>query len=341
MSKLEDYQRLLADLDRGRQSDSSALKQAVDDLKTANDASRQETARLATALRDSRARGSWGELQLRRVLEHAGMLEHVDFVEQSPVGGVDQAGRPDVIVRLPNGRAIVIDAKAPLDRFLLAAEEPDPDRRRAHLERHGKAVHDHATALAKRRYDDLVEGAVDLVVMFIPGEAFLSAAFEARPTLLDDGLGQRVVVASPTSLMGLLRAVAIGWREQRVTEQAEQIAALGRELHERISVFADHLDTVGSSLGRAVESYTAAIGSLEGRVLVSTRRFEELGAASSRALDQPQLVDTVPRQPLGAGVPRPATTPPASDEQARELPPSEPEVGHFDHDGTRGAVVDA
>lgn len=162
------------------------------------------------------------------------MLEHVDFVEQAVVAGVDQGGRPDVIVRLPNGRAIVIDAKAPLDRFLLATEEDDPDRRQAHLDAHGKAVHDHATTLSRRRYDDVVDGAIDLVVMFIPGEAFLSTAFEARPTLLEDGLGQRIVVASPTSLMGLLRAVALGWREQRVAEQAEQITLLGHELHERV-----------------------------------------------------------------------------------------------------------
>ena len=250
------------------------------------------------------------------------MLEHVDFVEQAVVAGVDQGGRPDVIVRLPNGRAIVIDAKAPLDRFLLAAEEDDPDRRRAHLDAHGKAVHDHATALSKRRYDDVVDGAIDLVVMFIPGEAFLSAAFEARPTLLEEGLGQRIVVASPTSLMGLLRAVALGWREQRVAEQAEQIALLGHELHERIAMFAEHLGKVGGALDRAVSSYNAAVGSFESRVLVSARRFEDLGAASTRVLPEPPPVDIAAREVAHATVTRAVAAPTGSDHAAPELSPS-------------------
>lgn len=300
MAKLEEYQRLLRDLERGRQTDSGALKQAVDDLRVANDASRDATTRLAGALRDNRARGNWGELQLRRVLEHAGMLEHVDFSEQVVVGAGGAAGvggRPDVVVHLPNGRAIVIDAKTPLEHFLRAAEvTDDPEGRRRHLDAHGKAVHDHATALAKRGYDQVVDGAVDLVVMFVPGEAFLSAAFESRPDLLDAGLARRVVIASPTSLMGLLSAVALGWREERVAAQAEQIAELGRELHRRVSTFARHYQAVGAALGKAVGAYNESMGSMERRLLVTARRFEDLGAGSGQELPPPGAIEVMPHQ---------------------------------------------
>jgi DNA recombination protein RmuC len=179
---------------------------------------------------------------------------------------------------------VVIDAKAPLNRFLEASEHDDPAQRRRLLDAHGKAVLGHATALRRRDYSDMVDGAVDLVVMFIPGEAFLAAAYEAEPSLLEDGLAHDVLIASPTSLMGLLRAIAHGWREERMAEQAERIATLGRELHDRIGLVLEHVTRTGAALDRAVEAHNATIGSVEKRLLPTARRLEDMHARSSREL---------------------------------------------------------
>jgi DNA recombination protein RmuC len=293
--RLEQYAARIQELEAQRRSESAVLSAAVDGLRRSNEEIRAEAHHLSTALRDNKVRGVWGEMQLRRVLEQAGMSAHADFVEQRHVGGADGTGRPDVIVRLPNGRCVVIDAKAPLDRYLAAGNCDDPVERDACVADHAKAVAGHVNALARRRYEDLVGGAVDFVVMFVPGDAFLSAAFEARPGLLEEAFGQHVILASPSTLLGFLRGVALGWRERQVAEQAETIAALGRELHERVTVFADHMGKVGGSLTRAVGAYNDAVGSLERRVLVSARRFEELGAGSSRELPSVDPVEAAPR----------------------------------------------
>jgi DNA recombination protein RmuC len=293
--RLEQYAARIQELESQRRSESAVLTAAVDGLRRSNEEIRAEAQHLSTALRDNKVRGVWGEMQLRRVLEQAGMTPHADFVEQRHVDGPDGARRPDVIVRLPNGRCVVIDAKAPLDRYLAAGNCDDPTERAACVADHARAVAGHVNALGRRRYEDLVGGAVDFVVMFVPGDAFLSAAFEARPGLLEEAFGQNVILASPSTLLGFLRGVALGWRERQVAEQAETIAALGRELHERVSVFAEHMGRVGSSLDRAVGSYNDAVGSLERRVLVTTRRFEDLGADSSRELPSVPAVDAAPR----------------------------------------------
>ncbi len=295
VQRLEQYAARLQELESQRRSESAVLAAAVDGLRRSNEDIRAETRTLSSALRNNKVRGSWGEMQLRRVLEQAGMMPHVDFVEQAHVSDADGSGRPDVIVRLPNGRCVVIDAKAPLDRYLQAGECEDDAARAALLAEHGKAVAGHVGALAKRRYDDLVGGAVDFVVMFVPGDAFLSAAFEARPDLLEHSFDQRVILASPSTLLAFLRGVAVGWRERRVADQADAIAALGRELHERVGVFSEHMDKVGTSLGRAVGSYNEAVGSLERRVLVSTRKFESLGAGSKREVPAVDPVEDIPR----------------------------------------------
>jgi DNA recombination protein RmuC len=233
-------------------------------------------------------------VQLRRVLEQSGMEAHADFVEQQGVTGEGGSSRPDVVVRLPNGRCVVIDAKAPLDSYLRAADCRDAEERRAHCRQHARAVASHVSALSRRGYEDVVEGSVDFVVMFLPGDAFLAAAHEARPELLEEAARQNVILASPGTLMAFLRGVACGWREQRVAEEAAQIAQLGRELHERIAIFAEHFSAVGASLGRAVGAYNQALGSMERRLLVTARKFDEHGAGSTRTLP---VVDGIEEQP--------------------------------------------
>jgi len=297
LGRLGEHAAHLRELEAQRTRDAAALRSAVEELRRANAELRDEARGLAAALTHNRVRGTWGEVQLRRVLEAAGMEAHADFVEQQGVTGPDRHARPDVVVRLPNERCVVIDAKAPLDGYLRAAECDDPDERATHLASHARAVAAHVTALSRRRYEELVEGAVDFVVMFVPGDAFLSAAFEVRPELLEEAARQDVILASPGTLMAFLRGVACGWRERRVAEEAEAIAALGRELHERVAVFAEHFEAVGTSLGRAVGAYNQALGSMERRLLVTARRFSDLGAGSTRSLPVRRVLEEVPSAP--------------------------------------------
>jgi DNA recombination protein RmuC len=313
VSRLEEYARRLTNLEEQRQRESAVLSEAVAVLRRSNEELRAETRGLAGALTDRTVRGTWGEVQLRRVLEQAGMVAHADFVEQSSHRGPDAAGRPDVVVRLPNGRCVVIDAKAPLDAYLRASACEDDAGRSAELAEHARAVAGHVSALSRRDYQQLVPGSIDFVVMFVPGDAFLSAAFDHRPDLFDLAAGQDVILASPGTLMAFLRGVASGWRERQVAEEAEAVAALGRELHERVSVFAEHFGTVGSALGRAVGSYNQALSSMERRLLVTARRFEDHGAGSRRALPAPEpLVDL----PLLMSAPELLEPPPEESEVA-------------------------
>lgn len=300
VAQLEQQAARLRELESQRRSESAVLRSAVADLRQANEEVRSETRHLAGALRDNAVRGAWGEVQLRRVLEQAGMDRHADFVEQSGRGSgshdpQERGGRPDVVVHLPHGRSVVIDAKVPLDRYLDAANCEDGDRRSDLEAAHAKAVAGHVLALSRRNYDALVPGALDLVVMFLPGDAFLAAAVAAQPALVEESWSRGIVLASPSTLLGFLRGVALGWREQRIAEQAEEIARTGRELHERLSVFVGHLDKVGASLGRAVSAYNGAVGSLEARVVPQARRFDDLGAGSSRTVEPPPLIDDRPR----------------------------------------------
>lgn len=299
---LTSYDTRLTQLDRDRTEAMGQVAERLLQVHSVSDRLGRETRDLVQALRAPSARGRWGELQLQRVVELAGMLEHCDFTTQVTMTTDTGVQRPDMVVRLPGGSSIVVDAKAPLEGYLAAMDAPDDATRLAALDRHAKQLRMHISALSDRNYWRQFEHAPEFVVLFLPGEAFHAAALERDPSLLEAGVAQRVLIASPTTLIALLRAAAYGWRQERVAESAAQVSALGRELSERIAVFTSHLADVGTSLDQAVNRYNKAVGSFDSRVLVAARRFTELGAgpASSSALDAPALVDKQPRTPAPA-----------------------------------------
>ncbi|ROR29850.1 DNA recombination protein RmuC [Inmirania thermothiophila] len=247
-------------------------------LETHLPALHRETAELVRALRQPQGRGRWGELQLRRVVEMAGMLEHCDFEEQVSAEGADGRLRPDLLVHLPGGRLVVVDAKAPVDAYLEAVEARDEDARRRALARHAAQVRAHVERLGRKAYFAQFDPSPEFVVLFVPGEAFFSAALAQDPALIEFGAGRRVIPASPTTLIALLKAVAYGWRQEAVARNAEEVAALGRELYERVGKLAEHWAGLGRRLHQSVEAYNQAVGTLERRVLPTARRFRELGA---------------------------------------------------------------
>lgn len=287
----------IAQLELARQADTASLRQMVGDLRDVTDSSRLATTQLAGSLRDHRVRGLWGETQLRRVIEHAGMERFCDFVEQGGVSGADRTARPDVVVRLPNGRCTVIDAKAPLDHYLQAANEDDPAVRGELIAAHAAAVRGHVTTLRRREYPDLLPGAIDVVVLFLPGDAYLNAALDGDPTLLEAAWSDDIVLATPSSLFAMLRVIAAGWHEKRLADEAAEVAQLGRELHDRIGAFVEHFAKVGATLGRSVEAYNRSVGSLESRLCSTARKLEGHGAGSRREVPAAVTlqVDAVPR----------------------------------------------
>jgi DNA recombination protein RmuC len=254
-----------------------------------------ETGNLVRSLRSPAVRGRWGEIQLRRVVEIAGMMDHCDFVEQASLHTADGRLRPDMVVRLPGGRTVVVDAKAPLGAYLEAMDADGDEQRRAHLKHHAAQVRSHAYKLGAKSYWSELPTSPEFVVMFLPGDSFYSAALAEMPSLLEDAFAVRVLVATPTTLIGVLQAVHHGWRQERLAQNAEEISRSGRELHERIATLGEHLGRLGGALGRTVEAFNQTAASFEARVLPGARRLEDLGARGKKELPDAEQVDTRPR----------------------------------------------
>jgi DNA recombination protein RmuC len=273
-------------LERERREAQGQLGEMFKQLNEGISGLRSQTGSLVGALKRPTTRGSWGEIQLRNVIEMAGMVAHCDFTEQTTID-TDEGGRlrPDVLVRLPGGKLIVVDSKVPLDAYLSATEATSDDERAIHLARHARQTRDHITKLASKAYQSQLESSPELVVMFVPSDGIYHAALAEDPALIEYGVDQQVLLATPTTLIGLLRAVHYGWKQELIAASAREIAETGRELHKRIARFVEPLARVGRQLGSAVSAYNEAVGSFESRVVPQLRRIEDAGAASGRAVE--------------------------------------------------------
>jgi DNA recombination protein RmuC len=254
-----------------------------------------ETRNLVQALRRPEVRGQWGEMTLRRLAELAGMVNYCDFFEQDSRDSDNGRMRPDMIVRMPDKRELVVDAKTPLDAYLNAVAAKTDEERQQFLLQHARKVRERMRELASKAYWNQYKNSPDFVVMFVPGEQFLSAALDTDPQLMEDAFSNKVVMTTPTSLIALLRAVAFGWRQQSVAENAEKIRELGEELYKRLATFNEHLGRVGRALGQSVEHYNKAVGSLERQVMPSARRFPEMGIHEKKSLEEPDKLEVMPR----------------------------------------------
>ena len=275
-----------------------------------------ETRNLVTALRRPEVRGQWGEMTLRRLVELAGMVEHCDFTEQEHTPSEDGALRPDMIVHLAEGRQLVVDVKTPLDAYLAAVEAPDDDAREVALQRQARKVRERVRELAAKAYWSQFERSPEFVILFIPGDQFLSAALARDPRLLDEALNQHVILATPTSFVALLKAVAYGWRQVALADNAKQIRDLASELYKRLATFSSHLARVGRSLSGSVDAYNSAVGSLERQVLPGARRFTEMGVQARKPMEPLPEVDAVARKMHGPDALPQAATDSADDAEA-------------------------
>lgn len=288
--------RLMA-FDKERAIAHSAMQEQLRQVTTDQGKLVTETETLVRALRAPQVRGQWGEMQLQRVVELAGMVEHCDFVQQKSVDTIDGKLRPDMVVRLPGAKIVVVDSKAPLSAYLDAMEATDDTQRGLFLDQHAKQVRDHIVALSSKDYANEFTEAPDFVVMFLPGESFFSAACQRDPNLIDFAIQRGVIPASPTTLITVLKAVNYGWQQERIAKNAEEIRDLGQTLYERLRVAAEHLGKIRKGLETAVNGYNSAIGALESRVLPTARKFRDLDAGKGDEIGVLEAVDSVPRLP--------------------------------------------
>jgi DNA recombination protein RmuC len=299
----------IREVEKERAASYAGLVEQVKAMARAQQALQAETGNLVRALRAPQVRGRWGEIQLRRVVELAGMLDYCDFEEQVTTAANGGCLRPDLVVRLPGGKTVVVDAKAPMAAYLDAIDGPGDEAIRENLLRdHARQVRDHMSALGGKAYWSQFQPAPDFVVMFLPGETFFSAACRHDPSLIEFGVSQQVIPASPTTLIALLRAIAYGWRQERIARNAQEISDLGRQLHERVGTMAAHFEDLRRALDRAVESYNRTVGSLESRVLATARRFNELGVTTD-ALPEGMTIEQTTRGLMAPELMSPPSSP--------------------------------
>lgn len=315
--KLEAVNKVLREMEKERAQAYGGLNRQLVEVTETQQRLHAETANLVTALRAPHVRGRWGEVQLKRVCEMAGMLAYCDFYEQQTVTGDDGVLRPDVVVKLPGGKDVVVDAKAPLAAYLDANEAKDEATREAHLETYARHIRDHIKKLSAKAYEKQFESTPEFVVMFLPGEVFYSAALERMPNLIEESVENSVLIATPTTLIALLKAVAYGWRQERMAESAREVSALGRELYQRLSGLSEKFVTLGRRLDLSVKAYNETVGTLESRVLVSARKFDEHGVAPDGAeLESPAPIELSARRLRAAEV----DGEPEDDDEPRRLP---------------------
>ena len=292
---LEASQKQIAALEKSRSEAYGGIKSQLEEMQLSQKSLKQETQNLVNALRRPEVRGRWGEITLRRLVELAGMVEHCDFVEQVHTETDGQIIRPDMVVRMPDQRELVVDVKTPLDAYLTAAEAPDDAQRQLGLERHAKNVRAHIRMLASKAYWSQFENSPEFVILFIPGDQFLSAALNEEPDLIEYALSEQIILATPTSFVALLKAVAYGWRQMALADNAKEIRVLAEDLYARLATYVTHMNKVGRQLSSSVENFNRAVGSLERKVLPGARKFVELGVHPKKEMEKLESIESVPR----------------------------------------------